>query len=1040
MLHSTTTNRKRPIEALIKKHVKSALLKRQQLELAFEKYFIKQLLDDYFKSILEIASSLFRNPTDQLSIEFASNIFILLFENENIISVQQQDILHTLMLLTSGWETKNIGDILKILLELSKLKRLKSHIPQLMGLLERVDTFELKDAKQVFELLCYLTCNNPDEMTSRLKDELHMLIRKQMSCVKRPLKQRGITAAVVMAKHIAATSEQQESEDDSERTLADISNLPSGAPQDSANLLELARNAAANIPELLGLYYDQLASMLMRAPNLDRTFMKWLQENVQEEFENTYTQHEVPEKINDVPVYPQFCLNEESELNENFYVNIAGLTMKSYPNTSAINLLAPLFRMFRMLCSKYQGDLEAIDAVLGSAVLLPELEDFSMYDRNQSKMVADSLFHCINWFREIASAFVKHSNKKVRVKLMKRIGHLVELERLLVKCLKEQIPDHKLPPSYFYDILPSAAKGKHKIDVQKLEKSFHLTGSPIKTKSVARIKQPSKKKLKKNTGEAVDSILNDSTASTSATFVATQKRKAPSAKRRVQSIPKPEFRELDTDLIILLKYPLNLSEENSDSPDITIRIAVFQYVLSDVVEKLDLVVNNKNLGMSNLGEINTANLIKDCVKFAPKVFKNFKIISEAVKKMLDKVEDVYDHADLYTNEAKTLKNSFFLCLEYFKLLFSWKGFVKNLSLLRDCVQSLADEDTPSQSIKYFCRSIANRFHTTIDQCLSLQAAVSYVKILEALYQFNKENGEIKLALIGSSTHFLNKRWYNDSGDIDTGKLQHLNLDILIKHFLDGVNIKKMSEIVDILQTQIKTLETKDDYLEMMESINKTSFPVLYRNICHSTLEQLKIEITSLTNKKHLVLWKTIATIMCGLMNISKIQDNKQNYISLLQKSNAILKVFLSHGIPIMEIMLKSKPDEIVDIFKTLQITTRFLHNLCCTSKLTKDSSIMAHVPKFKETLETLVYRVKAALVANDCSGAFWMGNLKNKDLDGEEISSQPSTITDVDGSEIGDPEEEEELPPDDSDDDILGQHDETSTRNGDGRSASEVYD
>lgn len=44
----------------------------------------------------------------------------------------------------------------------------------------------------------------------------------------------------------------------------------------------------------------------------------------------------------------------------------------------------------------------------------------------------------------------------------------------------------------------------------------------------------------------------------------------------------------------------------------------------------------------------------------------------------------------------------------------------------------------------------------------------------------------------------------------------------------------------------------------------------------------------------------------------------------------------------------------------------------------------------KKSLEMLVYRVKAMLAMNKCSGAFWMGNLKNRDLHGEELLSQVS--------------------------------------------------
>ncbi len=47
------------------------------------------------------------------------------------------------------------------------------------------------------------------------------------------------------------------------------------------------------------------------------------------------------------------------------------------------------------------------------------------------------------------------------------------------------------------------------------------------------------------------------------------------------------------------------------------------------------------------------------------------------------------------------------------------------------------------------------------------------------------------------------------------------------------------------------------------------------------------------------------------------------------------------------------------------------------------------------------------LAVNQCHEAFWMGNLKNRDLQGQEIISQQSTR---------DPEEEREEPEDEEDD------------------------
>lgn len=46
----------------------------------------------------------------------------------------------------------------------------------------------------------------------------------------------------------------------------------------------------------------------------------------------------------------------------------------------------------------------------------------------------------------------------------------------------------------------------------------------------------------------------------------------------------------------------------------------------------------------------------------------------------------------------------------------------------------------------------------------------------------------------------------------------------------------------------------------------------------------------------------------------------------------------------------------------------------------QDTVLTNHVPALKKSLEQFVYRVKAMLTLNHCQEAFWLGNLKNRDL------------------------------------------------------------
>ncbi|KAH3820467.1 hypothetical protein DPMN_122213 [Dreissena polymorpha] len=124
-----------------------------------------------------------------------------------------------------------------------------------------------------------------------------------------------------------------------------------------------------------------------------------------------------------------------------------------------------------------------------------------------------------------------------------------------------------------------------------------------------------------------------------------------------------------------------------------------------------------------------------------------------------------------------------------------------------------------------------------------------------------------------------------------------------------------------------------------------------------------------------------------------------------------VEAFLRQGMPLLDKMFKNHKQDITGLLKNLQQSTRFLHHMCGHSKIIKDIALTNQVPMMKRTLEVFVFRVKAMLTVNKCLEAFWMGNLKNKDLHGEEIMSQSVAASEAGGDSEGEalPEEEEEL-------------------------------
>lgn len=99
-------------------------------------------------------------------------------------------------------------------------------------------------------------------------------------------------------------------------------------------------------------------------------------------------------------------------------INIGGLTLNNEPK---IVLLASHFRLLRILHYRQNnGHLDGINALLGCSVVMPDI-DIEDLDSGQAKKVSDCLFHCINWFREVVSAFVVQKDKNLRTKVVTRL-------------------------------------------------------------------------------------------------------------------------------------------------------------------------------------------------------------------------------------------------------------------------------------------------------------------------------------------------------------------------------------------------------------------------------------------------------------------------------------------------------------------------------------------------------------------------------------------------------------------------------------------
>ena len=86
--------------------------------------------------------------------------------------------------------------------------------------------------------------------------------------------------------------------------------------------------------------------------------------------------------------------------------------------------MAPLFRLLRSLQFRITSSLESVDGLLGCSVAMPKnlsdlIDDFPGLDREEQILILDSLFYCINWFRELINAFSLIRDPELQMKVSK---------------------------------------------------------------------------------------------------------------------------------------------------------------------------------------------------------------------------------------------------------------------------------------------------------------------------------------------------------------------------------------------------------------------------------------------------------------------------------------------------------------------------------------------------------------------------------------------------------------------------------------------
>nr|DBA18309.1 TPA: hypothetical protein GDO54_016574 [Pyxicephalus adspersus] len=876
---------------------------------------------------------------------FSNNLYKLAFSAFD--RYCQQELIATLVTHVCSGYSDEVDTALDVLTDLisNNCTAVALYAIFIKGILDYLDNLNVQQIRKLFQILCKLAFVNEG---IHIQDEIHIVIRKQLSSTVMKYKRIGVIGAVRMLGSMATS--------DRSVILA-------------TSLLELARTCCDQSPESAAFYYDELASLVQKR-NLHPQIMEYIRKTVVDDFQDDYVV-DLDQKIegnHPFPVKAMYNL-EEDESQGIVVINLLPLLSHDFSNKGASHTtegrlvsplcLSPFFRLLRLCIEdEYDGNLDEIDALLGCPVYLTDLDIIDKMDslsRQEREFLCSLLFFTINWFREVINAFCMQPNADMKGKVLTRLQNITWLQSVLERCLTGNA-------------------------------DLFLIMSPVGTD---RLKEP------EETGK-------------------------PSIKL---SSFGPFFRELDLEVFTVLHSGL-LTRSLLDSEMCTKATEVVQlgpaelvFLLEDLSRKMEHILmaskrsplmklkGFRNSEFSHLQQKTQQEVVQFVVQLLNPLCNHVENTHNYFQTLTEK-NGVVDALGIDLKEHQYMSSCYQLLLQVFHALFAWPGFShhENRTFLKAALGILVGRLKETDAELTMEELVSHSFSYLQNLCSSVPSIHSALCLTQLLISLAEKTDILpyrsKIASIVKS--FLCQSWVQPNGEREKGVRFSENLQNLLWIYLQYTDVLKAVE--DICSVGVSELmnTTKDGHSSTYPTLTRQSFLVYFR-VLMDRLEKYVRNIpvgkksdSEQVQADHLLQW-------------SLAVRNFHILVNLIKYGRLFVETFLKLGMPLLDCSFKKHKDDVQNLLKILQLCTRQLHHMCGHSKIHRDSGLTTHVPLLKKTLEMFVYRVKAMLTFNNCQEAFWLGNLKNRDLQGEEILSQTAQESEAEEEQESQlPAEEEE--------------------------------
>ncbi|XP_070289756.1 Fanconi anemia group D2 protein isoform X1 [Myotis yumanensis] len=1027
IIYSTNTQAKKYIERVLRNKIRSGCFNKDLLQSTFYVHYL--VLKDVCPSILSLAQNLLHS-LDQSIILFGSLLYRYAFKFFD--TYCQQEVIGALVTHICSGNEAEVDIALDVLLELVvvNLSAMRLNAVFVKGILDYLDKMSPRQIRKLFYLLSTLAFSQQLEGSSHIQDDMHLVVRKQLSSSIFKYQLIGIVGAITMAGIMALDRSRFSS------LIQGKADLSNEQYTQVTSLLQLVHSCSKQSPQASVLYYDEFANMI-QIVKLAPKVLEWVGQTIFNDFQDAFVVDlcAVPEGNYPFPVKALYGL-EEYNSQDGIAINLLPLlfsqdfaedegrrtSQESDHKLVSPLCLAPYFRLLRLCVEKqHNGNLEEIDGLLDCPILLTDLEPGerleSMSDKERS-FICSLICLTLNWFREVVNAFCQQMSPEMKGKVLTRLKHIVELQGILEKYLAVT-PDCS-PPLAAFD-LETLAVTPHASTVFSAKiKKQGITGR--RSRKAGGNKTSSHDMISKEDGSECNPTPSNR---------GQLEKEFKGKEEKTVSLQNHHllFRELDMEVFCILrcglltKFILDTEMHTEATEVVQLQPPELLFLLDDLSHKVENMLTpsiarkvpflkgkgNQNIGMSHVQQRTGQEIVHCIIQLLTPMCNHLENIHNYFQCLPAENHSVVDGPGMQAQEYRLMSSCYQRLLQIFHGLFAWSGFFQgeNQNLLYSALEVLSKRLKPRERDQSLEQLLSQSFHYLQNfhhSIPSFQSALYLIRLLMVILEKSRIPTQNKEKIASLARHFLCRMW--PSGEKEKSSVLNDQLHALLSIYLEHTDsvLKAIEEIAGVGVPELMN-SSKDASSSTFPTLTGHTFVIFFRVMMAELVKTVKglqagtAADSQQVHEEKLLYWNMAVRDFSILINLIKVFDSRPVLHVCLKYGRLFVEVFLKQCMPLLDFSFRKHREDVLSLLGTFQLNTRLLHHLCGHSKIHQDMKLTKHVPFLKKTLELLVCRVKAMLILNNCREAFWLGNLKNRDLQGEEIVSQNSQESRADESE-----------------------------------------